>query len=245
MATYNGALYIEDQLKSILPQLQLADEVIVVDDASQDNTLEIINDVRDARIRLIRHEVNQGVLATFERAIRAASGQFIFLSDQDDLWAPEKVDTFIAAFESHPEAKVIISDAEIIGESAEVLELSNFAERPFRSGLLANLLHSRFIGCMMAFRSTLVPSVLPFPHGLDVLHDIWIGTANSVSGGTTFFIDRPLTMYRRHGGNMTGVRRLPRHRQIRLRVDLLLALGNLYFRRMSTRANAKSSSEDL
>jgi len=234
MAAYNGERYIRDQLKSILVQLSSTDEVIIVDDASHDRTLEIIEDLHDQRIHIIRHDVNKGVLAAFERAVRSASGQFIFLSDQDDLWAPDKVSEFLNAFEDHPEAAVVVCDAALIDERSEVIAITNFARCPFRPGLIANLFRSRFIGCMMAFRSTLLPRILPFPDGLDVLHDIWIGTNNSVSGGATWFIDKPLTLYRRHSGNVTGVSRLPRLRQVRLRVHLLWALASSRLRMWCT-----------
>lgn len=231
MAAHNGERYIKDQLKSILVQLCSTDEIIVVDDASRDTTVEIVHDMRDPRILVIRNERNGGVLAAFERAIREASGQLIFLSDQDDLWAPNKVIEFLNAFKAHPEAMVVISDAAIINGRAEVVAQSNFPRWPFRPGLFANLLHSRFIGCQMAFRSALLPCVLPFPHGLDVLHDIWIGTSNSAIGGVTWYIDMPLTKYRRHGGNATGVTKLPFRRQMRLRVHLIYALIQSWMRR--------------
>lgn len=244
MATYNGERYIEDQLNSILVQLSPTDEVIIVDDASRDRTLEIINEMGDDRVRLIRHDVNRGVLASFERAIRSATGQIIFLSDQDDLWESNKVSEFLKAFLDHPEAAVVISDATLINERDEVIAISKFATRPFRPGLIANLFHSRFIGCLMAFRSTLLPRILPFPGGLDVLHDIWIGTNNSVSGGGTWYIEKPLTLYRRHGGNVTGVTRLPRRRQVRLRMHLLLALALSCLRGLRTTVKLNLSSRD-
>ena len=230
MATYNGERYIKDQLHTILAQLSSADEVIIIDDDSQDRTCEIIDDMRDHRISVIRNCANLGVLASFERAIRSASGEIIFLSDQDDLWASNKVSQFLNAFHNHPKAEVVISDAALINERAEIVTPSLFARRPFRPGLLANLFHSRYIGCLMAFRSTLLPRVLPFPIGLDILHDYWIGTKNSVAGGATWYIDEVLTLWRRHGGNVTGVVPLSRRRQVRLRVHLLWALMSSSFR---------------
>jgi glycosyltransferase involved in cell wall biosynthesis len=224
MATFNGEKFITEQLTSVMGQLGQSDELVVVDDCSTDNTAHLIETFGDPRIQLIRHSANQGVVASFENAIQSASGEFIFLCDQDDLWAPGKVDEFVATFRSHPEVSVVVSDARLIGHAGETIAESNFINRRFRPGLVANLLHSRYIGCMMAFRSSLLPKILPFPRELDVLHDIWIGTKNHVTGGKTFFIDKPLTYYRRHGGNATGVSRLTWKRRLRLRFDLLRAL---------------------
>lgn len=243
MATYNGERYIKDQLNSILIQLCSKDEVIIVDDVSRDRTVEIINNFCDPRIHIIRNDSNRGVLATFERAIRSASGEIIFLSDQDDLWAPNKVSKFLNAFDSHPEATVVVSDAELINEHGERIVIPDFPPRTFRPGLLANLYHSRYGGCRMAFRSSLLSKILPFPRDLDVLHDIWIGTVNSVLGGVTWYIDEPLTFYRRHGGNATSVVRLSRRRQVRLRLHLLWALMRLCFRRLRADVKDKSTFE--
>src|SRR5450759_5141604 len=88
MASYNGSRYIERQLLSILCQLGEADEVILVDDHSSDATLEVVERLSDKRIKIYRNGSNEGVLRTFERAIGLASGDIIFLSDQDDVWYP-------------------------------------------------------------------------------------------------------------------------------------------------------------
>jgi glycosyltransferase involved in cell wall biosynthesis len=242
MAAYNGEKFIAEQLKSILGQLGNNDEVIIVDDCSTDSTCQVIAAISDPRIQLIVHAVNRGVVASFEHAIQCAKGEFIFLSDQDDLWSEKKVQELLEVFRSDPEAIVVVSDARLIDQSGETIAESNFVDRKFRPGLLANLLHSRYIGCMMAFRSTLVPRILPFPHEFDVLHDIWIGTRNHVLGGKTVFIDRPLTYYRRHGANTTGVHRLTWRRRFRLRLDLLRALSNIRGKSPSTQPSLRRSS---
>ena len=231
MAAYNGERYIKDQLRSILEQLAKYDEVIIVDDCSMDQTRSIIRSFEDHRIHVIENHINQGVLRSFELAIQSASGEIIFLSDQDDLWASTKVHDVLTAFSLHTDAMVVVSDASLIDENNNVIAFSNFARRAFAPGLFPNLIHSRFVGCTMAFRSCLRPKVLPFPKGLDILHDIWIGTRNSITGGKTVFLKKPLTLYRRHAANVTGNARLSRTRQIRLRLHLLLALAQFSLRR--------------
>jgi glycosyltransferase involved in cell wall biosynthesis len=225
VAAYNGERFIADQLRSILGQLSPRDEIIIVDDASCDRTRQIIRAERDDRIRLIEHQVNHGVLVSFEEAVRGAAGEIIFLSDQDDIWLPGKVSEVLAAFDRYPESAVVVSDAALIDQDGNTVAPSYFRDRPFKAGLLPNLLHCRYLGCVMAFRSALVPGILPFPRGFDVGHDIWIGTRNAISGGATCYIDKPLVLYRRHAENLTGRRRLPRFRQIRLRAHLLWALA--------------------
>ncbi|MFY9676312.1 MAG: glycosyltransferase, partial [Terriglobales bacterium] len=90
MATYNGERFVVEQLASILPQLGPEDEVVVIDDKSSDSTRELVAGFGDARIRLIDHRERQGVVSSFDHAVRSASGDILFLCDQDDIWAPDK-----------------------------------------------------------------------------------------------------------------------------------------------------------
>jgi glycosyltransferase involved in cell wall biosynthesis len=230
MATYNGERYVKTQIASILNQLSPDDELIVVDDASSDRTCEIIESLRDARIRLERHTSNLGVLRSFDDAIRQAVGDIVFLSDQDDLWAVDKVSTTLRTFQSHPEADIVVSDATLIDDDGHPLGWSYYERRgKFRSGILANLFHCSYLGCTMAFRRRIRSRILPFPAEADVFHDLWIGTANALAGGKTLYIERPLVLYRRHGGNATGNRRIPLRRQTRIRWDLCRSLAKHWF----------------
>ena len=97
MATYNGEKYIELQLRSILPQLSEDDEVIVSDDASTDQTLDVVRRLNDNRIKIVHHETDHGYTRNFENALKYAKGDYIFLSDQDDEWLPEKVQVTLQA----------------------------------------------------------------------------------------------------------------------------------------------------
>jgi len=85
MAAYNGGPFVEAQLQSILTQLRPIDEVVIVDDGSKDDTVVRIQQLSDARVKLLRHERNAGVLATFEDALRSTTGKILFLTDDDDV----------------------------------------------------------------------------------------------------------------------------------------------------------------
>jgi hypothetical protein len=232
LAAYNGARLIEAQLRSILGQLHADDEVVVVDDASSDGTCGVIEGLNDSRIRLMRRTSNQGVLRTFEDAIQMATGEILFLSDQDDLWTADKVSTVLAAFRSAPEADIVVSDATLIDGEGALIGPSYYASlHKFKPGILSNLLHCRYLGCTMAIRTRIRSRVLPFPRGADVLHDLWIGTSNAIFGGKTIFIERPLVQYRRHEGNVTGNKRLSLERRIRIRWDLCRSLAAAWLSR--------------
>jgi glycosyltransferase involved in cell wall biosynthesis len=224
LAGYNGERYITAQLQSILTQLGAKDEVIVVDDASTDGTKQKVLSLGDSRIQLVEHTINRGVSRTFEDAIRTASGRILFLSDQDDLWSPNKVAVMLEAFRSHPDATLIATDVSLIDSDGSLIAESYFKPRgEFRPGLWANLVRNRFGGCTMAFRSELIGDILPLPRKYDVLHDVWIGVRNSLSGHKTLYIPEALVLNRRHATTATGKKALTLRRRIRIRVHLLLA----------------------
>jgi glycosyltransferase involved in cell wall biosynthesis len=224
MASYNSDRYIQEQINSILPQLSKQDELVVVDDASTDRTRARVMEFKDTRIKLIEHVENRGVVETFEEAVRNATGEILFLSDGDDIWGPDKVKKVLRAFAENPRAQIVATGLRLIDENGRPLDSRNYMKnRNFTNALLPNLLRNRFQGSAMAFRSSLLPKVLPFPKHQVFLHDAWIGTCNSVTGGDAVYLDEPLLYYRRHSNNFT--KRLGLKRQITARVQLVLALA--------------------
>ncbi len=222
MAAYNGARFIEAQIASILPQLAPDDEIVIVDDNSQDDTVARITSMRDPRIRLYAHDRNEGVVATFEDALRCATGHILFLSDDDDLWAPTKVERILREFEAHPEAQLVASRVALIDERGAVLpdaRVNRYGR--FVPGFWRNIFKNHYQGSAMAIRASFLGQVLPFPREKLFLHDAWIGTRNDARGGKTIFIDEPLVYYRRHSQNAS--RRYGLMRVIKLRINLLIA----------------------
>ncbi len=222
MAAYNSAPFIEQQLRSILPQLVLGDEIIIVDDASSDETTDVIRFLNDSSIHLICNPRNLGVVATFEEALRNASGDILFLSDGDDLWAANKVELFLEAFARNPETDLITSHISFIDGTGALIETDLYRYRKvFKGGFWANLLHNHFQGAAMALRASRLHSVLPFPKRVLFLHDHWIGMRNALTNGSAICLEQRLLLYRRHGKNLSG--KLPRTKQIKLRLQLLWA----------------------
>lgn len=223
LAAYNGERWLRPQLDSILHQLDDADEVVIVDDASCDSTPYIVEELRDPRIRLLRNARNIGVDRSFERAISEARGDIIFLSDQDDLWYEDKVAIVLGAFAESPDVTLVLSDAEIIDEAGNKRESTYFETRgQFVPGVVANILKSKFLGCAMAFRANLRELFLPFPSTLPG-HDMWIGVVNEWYG-RTLFIKQPLIAYRRHGGNASPETHRGFGQMLRWRWQLIVGL---------------------
>jgi GT2 family glycosyltransferase len=226
MAAYNGEQYITAQLQSILVQLSNNDEVVVVDDGSTDGTRDRVRSLRDDRIRLIEHEHNQGMSHAFEDAIRGASNSILFLSDQDDLWVPDKISTIRQAFIDNPRVTLIVTDSSLIHADGSLL-LESYLGRygPFRPGFWANLVRNRYGSHNLAFQTSILSEILPLPHKHAVRHDHWIGLRHSLAHGDALYIDRPFTLSRRHGTTSTGRKRSSTLDKIGNRVHLLLALA--------------------
>ena len=224
MAVYNGAGFLMTQLESILEQLARSDDLCVVDDASQDGSVEIITRVGDDRVRLVRNQRNVGVVKAFEQALRLARGEIVFLSDQDDLWLPGKVEKTLAVFAKRSDVTMVATDASIIDEKGRTIAASFFAQRgAFSPGFLSNFLKNKCLGCTLAFRRSMLERFLPIPADVP-MHDIWFGLLNAIYG-TTYFIAEPLTAYRRHGSNRSPRQHAGLAQMTRWRVRLLKNLA--------------------
>jgi glycosyltransferase involved in cell wall biosynthesis len=222
MAVFNGERYVREQLDSILAQLTDEDEVIIVDDCSRDRTVDLIQDLRDSRIAILRNQTNVGPVMSFERAIARAKGRYIFLSDQDDIWKPNKVASTCEIFES-TDCLVVVSDANIVTADRSESLGSFFSLRQSGSGFWRNLYKNGFIGCCMALRFDAKSFMLPFP--VDVgLHDEWIGLCSSIAG-RVIFSDQQLIDYRRHEQNYSQLARGSLPSMIRKRLRLMSAIA--------------------
>jgi glycosyltransferase involved in cell wall biosynthesis len=194
--TYNGALYIEEQLRSILEQLGPNDEIIISDDHSTDYTRQKIQDLKDPRIRTFTNAKKAGPVHNIENALEQAKGGLIFLADQDDIWVHDKVSTMLPFLDRFD---LVISDAVVVDKSGCELFDSFYKVNHSGRGFLRNWVNNSFLGCCMAFNRNLLDYVLPFPENI-AMHDIWIGM-NAALVAKYHFLPRKLIKYRRHGGN--------------------------------------------
>jgi len=206
MATYNGSVYVRDQLLSILSELGGADEVIVVDDASSDNTVEVVLAVSDTRVSLMRNETNQGHVESFAKALAAARGEYILLSDQDDLWVEGRVSSILAALGRRT---VAAGRFEYFGEISgrpprDLPELRVFASQRNLFSILTG--RRPYFGSAMGFRREILPVLLPIPRYAEA-HDIWLAIVGNVLGGVDH-VDELVLRRRIHRDNLT-----PRHRR--------------------------------
>lgn len=208
LCTYNGARYLEEQLVSIAKQTRLPDEMIICDDQSKDNTLEIITNFASKvpfPIRLSPNEKNLGSTKNFEKAIGLCTGDLIFLSDQDDIWHPEKLDKIEKIFSTSDSIGAVFSDAEAVDENLKPLgynlwESIGFDKKEqehFNEGKSIEILlkHNVVTGATLAFRSEFRDLFLPI-NNLWV-HDGWIALSIAFASNLVM-IPEPLIKYRQH-----------------------------------------------
>jgi glycosyltransferase involved in cell wall biosynthesis len=203
MATYNGSKFIREQLSSILSQLEPQDELVISDDSSTDNTLEIIKGINDPRILILEENRFRNPIFNFENALLHATGDIVALSDQDDIWLPGKVELIRAKFDHKPASVyLIVMDACVIDESGTILHDSVFNKfRRVGPGLAANIFDNSYLGCCMAFSREVLDYALPFPKKIP-MHDMWLGLVTEIFGKTEFVPVKTMH-YRKHVKSMT------------------------------------------
>lgn len=211
MATYNGAKYIQNQLQSIIFQLSQNDEIIISDDGSTDGTLEIIDSFNDSRIKVFHHVkanctggnlLHKLVSSNFENALMKASGKYIFLSDQDDIWLHNRV-AFVIDYLSNYD--LVYCNFSVVNEHEHLIRKYGFTHKPITRSFIYNVYKMPFYGCCMAFNFELLKYILPFPDNL-VSHDNWIGFL-SMKFGKIIYLHEPLHGYRIHSSNISYTNR--------------------------------------
>ncbi len=201
MATYNGEKYLREQVDSLLAQSYPTLEFIFVDDDSSDSSLAILQEyaLQDERIRLVTNPANQGLLATFETGIRAAKGEMIALSDQDDVWMPEKISLLAGAIGSH---SMIYADSALTDAAGIVT--GKFSNRnhlcDYPTGL-HYVFGTKAMGHAMLFKREIINIALPFPDFVG--HDFILGFAAAALHGVSYF-PATLVNYRQHSSNTMG-----------------------------------------
>jgi glycosyltransferase involved in cell wall biosynthesis len=214
--------------RQILPQLKQDDEIIISDDGSTDNTISILESYNDSRIKIFKNNF-KNVVKNFEFVINNSKGDYIFLSDQDDIWEPSKAKEYICVFSKDDKTTLVISNLQLIDKDGNTI-YREFYKKNFTDKLLNNIIQNNFIGCSMAFRKEAKNFILPFPKKM-AMHDWWIG-ACSIIFGKVVYIDKKLIFYRRHDNNVTkegGADLLSKLKwRINLSINLVLRIIKIY-----------------
>lgn len=214
MCTYNGSRYLDEQLESLLRQTRLPDELVVCDDGSSDATADILSAFAERApfpVRIHINPVNLGSTKNFERAISLCTGDLIALSDQDDVWLPEKLERAEQMLAQRPEMLGVFSDAHVTDESLrpsnvslwDAVSFDTGRRRRFRNGQAFSVLLQRTVvtGTTFTFRAARRDLILPIPE--QAVHDAWIALMLAAVGEIAF-LEVPLVLYRQHGRNQIG-----------------------------------------
>ncbi|WP_374948750.1 glycosyltransferase [Mucilaginibacter sp.] len=200
LCTYNGARHLNEQIQSILDQTYNNIELVIVDDCSSDDSLAIIQKfaMADERIKYFVNTENLGYNKNFEKALGLVTGDFIAISDQDDIWESEKINQLMNAIGDNwlifSNSVRVLDDGNLTG--GKLLNDFRFGNWDFKSILLENYVTGHT--CLMS--RLLLPHILPFPQ--IGYYDWWMGFVGLYHHKLTY-LDRELTQYRIHERSVT------------------------------------------
>jgi glycosyltransferase involved in cell wall biosynthesis len=227
LCTHNGQAYLKQQLESIASQTRQPFELIVCDDSSTDMTMSILEHFQQTSgfpMHVHRNPVPLGITRNFEKAMRLCAGEFIALSDQDDLWHPRKLETLAGLLRANLDASGVFSDAFLIDANStstgrclwQDFRFTKQKQELFANDPIAMLLrHDVVTGATMMIRSSVLETFEQIPQSW--LHDGWLSWMIALSNRFVLS-EEPLTYYRIHATQKVGTGRRSlsdRIRQIR------------------------------
>ncbi|MDP3467600.1 MAG: glycosyltransferase family 2 protein [Daejeonella sp.] len=220
LCTYNGEAYLREQLDSIVNQSYSPIEVIAVDDYSSDNTLNILKEYSEKypSIKLFVNSENLGYIRNFEKALQLCSGDFIALSDQDDIWDLQKIEKQVKAIGNH---LLVYHDSEFVDQNGQSLhrKMSDIMNLYRGDQPEAFLFFNCISGHSVLMKKELKDEILPFPNAY--FHDWWMGYVATNLGSIDFLVES-LVKYRQHQKADTNI--LKRKRDNTLRNPLTSAV---------------------
>ena len=206
MATYNGEKYIKEQMESILAQSLQYFEFIICDDCSIDSTVQILNEyaARDKRIKVFVNEHNLGFKKNFEKAISFCSGDYIALSDQDDIWTKDHLEKLFSIIGNHSlacgNALMVDKNGNSLGKNLNEVD-GLFFFNPETVFYRLAFTGNPFQGTSMLLRSDFVKNCIPIPEKIKY-HDVWFSWCACMENKIAYTFD-VINNYRQHGNNVS------------------------------------------
>lgn len=212
LAAYNGEKYLKEQIDSILNQTYTNFNLIISDDCSTDDTANILKEYEksDSRITVLYQKKNLGFIKNFEFLLRQSVSDYFMLSDQDDVWKNNKIETSLNWL-NKKKAVLVYSDVKVVDEKMQVINDSllksihiyNNLKKEDNSKIL--MLENPATGSTILGKKEIISKCFPIPEELPMVHDWWIALMASMQGKICF-IDDTLLMYRQHNNNIIGLK---------------------------------------
>lgn len=224
VCTYNGEKFLEHQLESLISQTYPVLEIIISDDCSTDNTVSIAQrfQERDSRIILYENLQNIGYNKNFEKAFEMATGDFIAISDQDDIWKPNKIANMLSLFAED----TVLVYCQSVRFRKVVPNVDTYSmRRLFVGSDVRKLMYVNNIpGHNIIFKKELLQHAQPFPEG--VFYDWWL-TIIAATVGTVRATEKVYTFHRLHTKNVTFNKKIRKIQTRTLANERLLTLQNI------------------
>jgi len=207
--TFNSEVYIRDCIESVLAQQDVEFEIVVSDNASEDNTWNILQSFSDPRIRCFRSDENRGMACNFNRALQEARGEYVNLLCSDDLLEPNALRVASRFLDEHPEVAMATCARHLIDANNGVLGTVRWFSQPVILGALnlraVSLVHGNVVGepSAVLFRRDAWLEAGPFQEGRGTLIDLdmWLRLSRQ---GDIGYLPAPLCRIRRHALSMTN-----------------------------------------
>ncbi len=213
MATYNGEKYVKEQVLSILNQTYTNFRLIISDDNSEDNTLNILEELKekDKRIEIYTHDKNLGVSKNFEFLLRKVISKYYMFADQDDVWYDDKIEkTYVKMIcDSYG---LVCTDLNLVDENLNSLgdTFNHHMKKLYKLRRYDDyrmvMLYNVVTGCTIMSKKEYIRYVLPFPENKNILHDHWIPLVIS-QRAKIGYLNEPTMNYRQHGNNQVGTKK--------------------------------------
>lgn len=211
LATYNGEMFLKEQLESILNQTYSNFRILISDDNSTDDTKKIIEEYKkkDNRIEVFYQKENLGLISNFEFLLKQVKSELYMFSDQDDIWRKDKIEISIKKLEE-TNSDLVYSNLEVVDKDLNTIYESYWKLKGLENKVKkynnfdALYLNNYITGCTILSKSKYLKKILPLPkESKYVLHDYWVSLIVSSLGKITY-IDEPLIKYRQHKRNNIG-----------------------------------------
>ncbi len=213
LATYNGEKFIKEQIDSILNQTYQDFNLIISDDCSKDGTRDILKEYekKDSRIKVFFQSKNLGYVKNFEFLLNEVESEYYMLSDQDDVWLPEKIEKSYNCLIDN-KADLVFSDLEVVDRKLNTTfksfnDLMKYTKKAKKyEDYRLEYLYNCVTGCTLLTKSKFLKKILPLPNESEyVIHDFWIPLIVSMNGKVKY-LNEPLIKYRQHGHNQVGAK---------------------------------------